>query len=103
MFERLFKKSQDSAENKEERIKAAAIRFHGEIFTGPSHADAIFELEKAHPGFDYHDIDSEDTQGFVTTNGRWVNREDARKIVNRTGQMKQTLEPDGLISEDLRQ
>jgi len=79
-----------------ERIKAAAIRLKdGRVFTGKCHGNII----QSFPG----KVDRQDTvgsqHGFVTSDGRFVDRQDARDVAVAAGQV-----PEGigvLYSEDL--
>lgn len=67
-----------------ESIRSAAIVYNGETFTGVNHANAIRELEKKHPS--WHEqggiID-----GFTTSSGRFVSREEAGKIARAATQL----------------
>lgn len=68
----------------QESIKAAALRYKGEIFTGPTHADAVCVLEETYP--DYRAREVED--GFVTSTGRYVDRDEALAIAQGKDQVK---------------
>lgn len=57
-----------------ETIKAAAVSWHGITFTGRCHAMAMLELM-----MEYEDA-TPDWVGFVTSEGRAVNRGEAAKI-----------------------
>ncbi len=67
-----------------ERIKASAVRYKGQIFTGQTHGDALLVLEEAFP--DYRAREVED--GFVTSSGRYVDRTEAREIAKKNDQIK---------------
>ncbi|MDD5318797.1 MAG: hypothetical protein PHF79_03215 [Candidatus Pacebacteria bacterium] len=70
-------------QEKNEAISAAALEYEGELFTAHSHAEAFLLLEKARPNF----IDSEVHDGFITTTGRFVDRDEALEIAKQTQQV----------------
>lgn len=83
----------------EERIIAVAISAFGVIASLPAparHGDVLNKL---------HDFNSlplpPDTQGFLTSAGRYVNRRDAAKIALEAGQVATLEAPPQLYSEDL--
>ncbi len=96
-------KSPDQIERRDntpERIQAAALRYKGQVFTGPAHSFAHDKLEKVFPSSNNKEIE----QGFITNSGRFVNREDAFKIAQKAKQVESTLRgqnPKPLISENL--
>lgn len=76
-----FEDYDDSNVLTEEAIKAAALRYKGEIFTGKSHAEALLNLELVYPE---HPFEFED--GFITTDGRFVDRKEGLIISKKSGQ-----------------
>lgn len=91
----------------DERIVGAAIRYGGKVFSGASHMLALLELQKLHPDFGDEEIDamkeSGDSEGFLTNEGRWVDRKEALKIAHRAGQIDEAVlsQKQELRSEDL--
>jgi hypothetical protein len=77
------------------RIKAAAIKYKGEIYEGRRHVEIIERIWDLHG---YTEI-PEDDQGFVTNDSRFVNRWQAGAIAFDAGQTKTRHEK--LISEHL--
>ena len=85
-----------------ERIQEAAIKDHeGKIWKGPTHFDILADNKKL-------DLDKPVIDGFVTSTGRFVSREEAMKIVKKIEQQLSTRGHAGvaskrpyLISEDL--
>lgn len=79
-----------------ERIAAPAVRRNGKVFTGINHGDAYTPAEAT--------IHTQDREGFLTTNGRYVSRHEAGAIADVTKQRQ--LAPAEtpyrtMISEDL--
>lgn len=73
-------------------IKHAAILHNGIIYKGKRHREIIADAPK------YLDL-SKGEEGFLTSNGSFVNREQAAKIAHIAGQIKKPKQQ--LISEDL--
>jgi len=73
-----------------ERVKNAAVRFNGKVYEGPNHGMALdraaTELGKTQDEL-FEQID-QNTEGFVTTTGRFVSREEADVIAKGQGQKK---------------
>jgi len=66
----------------EEKIEFAALKYKERVFTGKRHAliaEKIYE--------DFKIMLDETEQGFVTNNGRFVNRSEAAKIAFKAGQI----------------
>ena len=102
-----------------ETIKAAAISINGRIFTGRSHAEAAMKAFKKESGIDlivfskaipqsawekFYEwmrtpVVSDRKEGFVTSKGRFVSREEAFEIAERAEQLKYKSEDPALISE----
>lgn len=80
-------------------IKQAAILYSGVIYAGWRHGQIGHEMllngicKRPYPGGD--------SQGFVTSNGMFVNREDAMNIAKAAGQIDTNKESTLLFSEDL--
>ena len=80
-----------------EKILWAAVRLdNGLIFTGKNHSDVILTSIKVNHIEEHF---SQDKQGFVTSEFRYVNRKEAAQIAYNSGQIKEKAEV--LISEDL--
>lgn len=83
---------------KAERIVEAAIKIGERIWTGQRHSDIVPKIigDRAKV--------SEGIQGFMTTTGRFVDRQEAVKIAVKSGQItlpKKCNPQDTLYSEDL--
>jgi len=72
-------------------IKQAAILYNGVVFKGDRHRNII----AAHP----HIPLKNGKEGFVTSSGMFLGREESAKIAYMTGQIKSKKKK--LISEDL--
>jgi len=84
-------------------VRAAAIRAEdGTIYEAPSHFQALEKQIEAE-GIDMEDvIIDEEAEGFVTSDGRFVSREEAREIVEMADQLKVEPEyPDTVASEEI--
>lgn len=77
-----------------ERIEKSAVLFNGSIYTGKRHSDAIRSAAEA---TGIKPVTGE--QGFVTSNGRFVGRDEAAQIAFKSGQIKELK--DELFSEDI--
>lgn len=68
-----------------EKVVAAALSSGGVIFIGRNHGEAMERLIEERP-----DLASglEIEEGFVTTEGRFVTREEAHAIAEKEGQLK---------------
>jgi hypothetical protein len=95
-----------------ETIETAALRVDGEVWTLPRparHHVLIYAWGMAHwraghgltgsggPG----ELPDDAEQGFVTSTGRFVTRDDALTIALAAGQVGQLIAPGTLSSEDL--
>lgn len=77
-------------------IFAAAIKYRGKIYTGQRHYQIIRDIIK----LGYNKVVGE--QGFINTDGEFLNREDAAKEALRCGQIKKLkYHSKQLFSEDL--
>lgn len=74
------------SESETEYIKAAAVRFGEELFTGRMHIEAICALKAAHP--DWATSNQSIEEGFVTDGGRFVDREEAMRIAETAEQLE---------------
>lgn len=85
-----------------ETIDRVAIRFLGEVFSLPRpkrHHDVIRHIVTTKP---HIQTVAGGAQGFITSNGRFVDREEALVIAIRQDQIKvKTGSPQRLYSEDL--
>lgn len=77
-----------------EEIVKSAIRYENKIYTGFDHGQCFTQLPQGHKG-------SEIEQGFITNEGRFVDRKEAMKIAKNSGQITYDLGKETLISEDL--
>lgn len=78
-----------------EEIKESALRFKGEVFTGFLHVHALDQLELKYPNWKQLQNAGEVIEdGFITTVGRFVNREEAQKIAQPKleEELKQSME-----------
>lgn len=75
----------NSTETVSESIKTAAIMADGKIYTGITHGQALRELAKVYPNW----VNTEilEREGFVTSAGRFVSREEASFIAEKAGQL----------------
>lgn len=84
----------------EKYIIKAAIRYDGKIYTGYDHGECFVKLDR-----DNHIIIfSKITEGFITSDGVFVDRKAAMKIADEAEQLQYDIEYYGkktLISEDL--
>jgi hypothetical protein len=85
-----------------ERIKEAAIRHEGTVYTGRRHADVFKANAVIQNGIIISSIAAGE-QGFVTEENRFVDRMEARRIAETAGQMIASHCPrrERLFSEDL--
>lgn len=84
-----------------EQIKAPALRYQGQVFAGVSHIEAIAKLKKVFPNVHLSYVED----GFVTTSGRFVDREEANNIAKENDQLRPDLDyfsPDTLDSTYLK-
>jgi len=77
----------------------AAVRYQGNIYTGPNHYDAAQSAAEAagKPVDDILDNLGADAQGFTTLEGQFYNRVEAAKLIGKEG----TAPGKGLDSSDL--
>ena len=85
----------------DERIECAAILFKGKVWSTPRpgrHHD-VFQVMFAAGIPEVHG----ETQGFMTSSGRFVRREPAMRIARKAGQIlkEPTFQPRTLFSEDV--
>ena len=66
-----------------EKIKCAAIKFEGEIYTGKRHNDVIYYMV-TECGLS---IPITGEQGFITEGGKFVGRQEAKIIAREAGQL----------------
>jgi hypothetical protein len=67
-----------------ETLKAAALKVGDQVFTGPTHGDAYEKALAA--GISEDAISKIDMNGFVTSTGRYVTREEALGVAQASGQ-----------------
>jgi hypothetical protein len=93
-----------------EAIKSAAIKIGDDIFEGDIHADAALKASEVHGESVFDGI--EENEGFMTTKGRFVDREEAMKIAKQQQQIQKDISqfekdreragvPNYLFSEDI--
>lgn len=80
-----------------ERVGPAAIKVGDEVFTGLVHGEAVEKALEKHPKLSYNKL----KEGFVTSEGRFVSREEARDIAFKSKQIEATLADEVLMSEDI--
>ena len=73
----------EGAPEARESIASAAVLFDGKPYTGPNHAYIMTKLSLEHPDWKNHSTES----GFVTSVGRFVNREEAGEIAHQSEQL----------------
>lgn len=76
----------ENAESAPETITLSAIRLGEDIFTGKNHIDAISEMEGEYPDW-AEDQECKPEDGFITSTGRFVQRDEAGLIAKRAGQL----------------
>ncbi len=69
-----------------ESVQSAALKYGDEVFTGTTIDEAQMALESAHPDFEQQDTSFQ--SGFVTNDGRFVDRKEAFDILIRGGELK---------------
>lgn len=94
-----------------ERIERAAVNLGGKVFAGPNHATAIRVAEKS-TGRNFDDLlmglpSAENIDGFLTSSGRFVSRNEAALIAEQSRQLKPNIvaptpAEGGLLTEDMR-
>ena len=90
-----------------EIIICSAVRFKGKVWMGHRHRDALDamhnELSYAMNRKEMNEQETDREQGFVTSQGRYVSREEAWKIAFLAGQVNDRLHrtPGYLYREDV--
>lgn len=69
----------------DERITAAATKWLGRIYTGPTHGHTYETISQSDPDFSLSFLSPRD-EGFLTSTGRFVTREEAMTIAQTRGQ-----------------
>src|SRR6266446_4149457 len=92
---------------KPETLNWAAIRHQDKTYLGQTHVDAIEQAVKdTGKSFDEiaNQLKQEDTDGFYTSKGRYVSRDEAEKIALAADQVKQPtkLKDEHLLAENTR-
>jgi hypothetical protein len=68
-------------ETEPEEVKESALRFRGEVFTGFLHVHALDKLKLKYPDWKQLQNSGEVIEdGFITTKGRFINRDEADKL-----------------------
>lgn len=80
-----LKELREALRDCKEKIAFAAVRADGVIFTAINHADAV-ALAERQLGKSIHELGLE-SDGFITSNGRYVNRAEAVKIAHTADQI----------------
>lgn len=94
-------------EQTKEKIICAAVRFNGKVWMGHRHPHALAamkdELSYTMNRFQMIEASTDRDQGFVTSTGRFVDREEAHIIAGEAKQItsKEYNEDTKLYSEDL--
>ena len=90
-----------------ETIVCAAIEHEGEVHTLPAprrHHDILLsalEYDASGPSVIARSRLASGRQGFLTSNGRFVSREEARSIAILSGQCPRPMHSEQLFTEDL--
>lgn len=71
-----------AGENAPEKVISAAVRTNGRVFSGVMHADAVDQAER-----EIGKILRPPEEGFITSNGRFISRDEAWDIANRNNQI----------------
>lgn len=90
----------DDRIREDEKIDRAAIRFGGVIYSVERpfrHNDVVRKIIYL-TGVE---VVIPETQGFITSTGRFVERKEALDIATKAGQMRNTPHAHGLFSEDV--
>jgi hypothetical protein len=93
--------------SKPESVKSAALQYKGETIEGVNHGDALNTIMSRQGGIPESDF-AKIKEGFTTTKGRFVSREEAFDIAKERDQIDQktldslTAESKMLLSEDLK-
>lgn len=92
-----------------ERISSAALKYNNEIFEAPNHGIALNDIMEKYPEESSFDkLMNTVKDGFTTTKGRFVSREEALDIAKKQNQIKDQVLPaldensTVLLSEDLK-
>ncbi len=68
-----------------EKVKLAAVRLGEEVFTGQMH---FMAMEKAKATLsNFAELEPTMEQGFITTLGRFISRDEAGKLADEAGQL----------------
>lgn len=78
-----------SSAGEPERLVRAALKVGDKIFMGTTHGDAYEQAKAA--GVPDDQISKVDQNGYVTSTGRFVGRQEARQIAARSGQKKRIV------------
>lgn len=79
-----------------QKIKQAAIKLDGKVFTGSSHNSILKEMKDSGILNVLSGI-----QGFTTETGEFFNRKEAAQMAIQAGQVKKLKHPPMLYMEDL--
>lgn len=91
----------DRTDSGPERIVSAALQMpQGRVFTGKTHVSILAELSRKGIPMDYL---MRFVDGFTTSRGRFVDREEGYKIAERAGQVAHAKEDQLLQHDDLTQ
>lgn len=78
-----------------EMIKSPALKLRGEVFEGANHGEAFVNAGEPNDMRGFQD-------GFTTTHGRFVSRQEAMEIAQRNDQTNRQPSPDSRNPEDYR-
>lgn len=96
----LGKRSRFQKSMEQERVVAAAIRFQGEVFLGRTHGQAVLAMEKKYPRWQQM-TDQPVEEGFSTTVGRFVDRQEADVIATAAAQVEEEARLHRVNSDEL--
>lgn len=74
-----------TVESGPEKISCAVVELNGEHFAAPNHFTALLEMRRQHPNWIQEGLHPK--EGFLTTTGRFVSREEAFEIADQAGQL----------------
>ena len=89
-----------SGDDAVEQIASPAVRVNGKVYTGANHGEAS-QIASRETGISIDKIaDDFEADGFQTSTGRYVDRQEAFKLANKEGQLKKGVFTEGDIASD---
>ncbi len=92
MRESIKPESENKKVETEEYVKSSALRYRDRVFTGATHLDASIEIKKAFEGeaMNWDTVE----EGFVTSTGRFINRQEGDNMMDKYYEEKINLPKD---------